>query len=187
MAIPNLSFSHIGLFVRDLAAMEDFYTRALGFTVTDRGPLPGVELVFLSRDPSEHHQIVLASGRPADTHFNVVNQVSFRVPALADLRILHAALAAEPRVSEIRPVTHGNAWSVYCRDPEGNRLEFFVDAPWYTPQPFREPLDLGLSDREIEVRTEAQCRARPGFVPREEWRARLARRMKEIPLSPQKN
>ena len=46
--------------------MEGFYTRLLGFTVTDRGQLQGaagpVSLVFLSRDPDEHHQIVLATG-----------------------------------------------------------------------------------------------------------------------------
>jgi catechol 2,3-dioxygenase len=32
-----LSMSHIGLYVYDLPKMEDFYTRVLGFTVTDRG------------------------------------------------------------------------------------------------------------------------------------------------------
>ena len=50
--------------------MQDFYTRVLGFTVTDGGELETAEgsmtIVFLSRDPREHHQIVLASGRPAD-------------------------------------------------------------------------------------------------------------------------
>ena len=66
MTRPQLTFSHLGIFVRDLAAMADFYTTRLGFTVTDRGALPGVDLVFLSRDPDEHHQIVLASGRPAE-------------------------------------------------------------------------------------------------------------------------
>ena len=35
-AIP-LSFSHLGIHVSDLPRMEDFYTRVLGFTVTDRG------------------------------------------------------------------------------------------------------------------------------------------------------
>jgi len=177
MTRPRLTFSHLGIFVRDLAAMEDFYTRRLGFSVTDRGALPGVDLVFLSRDPDEHHQIVLASGRPAEPGFNVVNQISFRVPSLAELRSLHDVMTADTRVTEIRPVTHGNAWSVYCKDPEGNRLEFFVDAPWYTPQPYREPLDLTLSDEAILARTEAECRNRPGFASRDEWRAGLARRM----------
>src|SRR4051812_28373768 len=114
----SLRFSHIGLFVADLAAMEDFYSRVLGFTVTDRGRLPtpqgDVNLVFLSRDPGEHHQIVLASGRPDELPFNVVNQISFRVPDLATLRRFHEAIRPE-RVTEISPVTHGNAISVYFR------------------------------------------------------------------------
>ena len=62
MSAPALSFSHMGMFVADAPRMEDFYTRLLGFTVTDRGQLGTYDLRFLSRVPSEHHQIVLVSG-----------------------------------------------------------------------------------------------------------------------------
>ncbi|MEI6724004.1 MAG: VOC family protein, partial [Betaproteobacteria bacterium] len=93
-ALPNgPSFSHMGIYVRDVARMEDFYKRVMGFTVTDRGnldtPRGPVYLVFLSRDPEEHHQVVLASGRPDGEVYNIVNQMSFRVPDLAWLRTLH--------------------------------------------------------------------------------------------------
>ena len=37
---------------------------------------------------------------------------------------------------------HGNAWSLYFRDPEGNRLEVFCDTQWYVEQPCLEDLDL---------------------------------------------
>ena len=61
------SFSHVGFYVRDIARMEDFYRRVMGFFVTDRGqldtPRGRVDLVFLSRDPEEHHQIGRASCR----------------------------------------------------------------------------------------------------------------------------
>ena len=67
---------------------------------------------------------------------------------------------------------------VYCRDPEGSRIEPFVDAPWRTPQPFTEPLDLPFPPEGIERRTEAECRRRPGFQSRREWRAGLALRMR---------
>ena len=96
MPVPALSFSHMGFFVRDIARVEDFYRRVMGFTVTDRGhldlPRGRVDLVFLSRDPTEHHQIVLASGRPAELPFNVINQISFRLASLADLKADAAAL-----------------------------------------------------------------------------------------------
>ena len=58
---PNLVFSHMGLSVKNVARMERFYTEVLGFAVTDRGNAGGMELVFLSRSPEDHHQIVLAT------------------------------------------------------------------------------------------------------------------------------
>ena len=88
---------------------------------------------------SANGQVVLVSGRPADLRFNVVNQLSFRVESLDALRHYHNAVSVEADVTEIRPVTHGNAWSVYCRDPETNRLEFYMHTPWYISQPYREP------------------------------------------------
>ena len=173
---PDVQLAHVGIYVADIRKMEAFYTRFFNFTVTDRGMLGQTELVFLSRDPDEHHQLVLASGRPAELQFNIVNQISFRVASLDDLRTLHARLADEP-VTEIRPVSHGNAWSVYFRDPEGNRIELYLDTPWYINQPFREPLDLSQSDEAILRETERLCRASPGFRPHAEWRAEVARRM----------
>ena len=177
---PGFHFSHVGLYVTDLARMRDFYERLLGFTVTDTGQLSGpsgpMELVFLSRDPDEHHQIVLVTGRPADAGFNPINQISFRTGDLATLRAMHQTLLREG-FGGVTPVTHGNAVSVYVPDPEGNRVELFVDLPWYVVQPMREPVDLSLDDATLMTRLEAQARSLPGFKPRAEWRAEMARRM----------
>jgi catechol 2,3-dioxygenase-like lactoylglutathione lyase family enzyme len=174
--VPSFSFSHMGMFVADIARMEDFYTRVLGFAVTDRGLLGSVSLVFLSRDPKEHHQIVLASGRPGDGGFNAINQISFRMADFAGLREMHRRLQAE-EVRELAPVSHGNALSVYFRDPEGNRIELFVDTPWYVQQPVRVPLDMQLSDAELWAWAEREARKLPGFRPVEEWRREIKRRM----------
>ena len=54
-----LVFSHMGFYVRDLDRMARFYKDVMCFFETDRGDLGAVKLVFLSRDPSEHHQVVL--------------------------------------------------------------------------------------------------------------------------------
>jgi catechol-2,3-dioxygenase len=89
---------------------------------------------------------------------------------------MHARLLAEG-VSGIAPVTHGNALSVYAPDPEGNRLELYVDLPWYVTQPLRVPVDLTLDDARIMADAEAHARSLPGFRPRAEWRAEMARRM----------
>jgi catechol-2,3-dioxygenase len=166
----------MGMFVADAARMEDFYTRLLGFAVTDRGKLGTFDLVFLSREPTEHHQIVLVSGRPAELPFNPINQISFRMAEFAGLREMHRRLVAE-NVRELSPVSHGNALSVYFLDPEGNRIELFVDTPWYVAQPMRIPMDMTLSDAELWAWAEREARGLPGFRRVEEWRADMARRM----------
>ena len=179
--IAGPSFSHVGFHVRDIARMEDFYKRVMGFIVTDRGnldtPRGPVDLVFLSRDPEEHHQIVLASGRPADIDYNIINQVSFRVPGLAYLRALYPKLKSEAGVSEILPATHGNAISIYFRDPEGTRIECFFDTPWYCEQPLRIAVDMEQSETEIMAQSERIARAAKKFQPRAQWVAEMKRRM----------
>lgn len=182
MAAPELSFSHFGFFVRDLERMADFYTRLLGFTVSDRGeldtPRGRVGLVFLTRDPREHHQIVLASGRPEELPFNPINQISFRMKDFAGLREMYRALQNERSVSEIAPVSHGNALSLYFRDPEGNRIELFVDTPWYVDQPMRIPMDMSLADEALWQWAEKTARTLPGYKPVEQWRADLANKIR---------
>jgi len=183
-AAPNLKFSHMGVSVKDLPVMEKFYTEVLGFTVTDRGEIPGMALAFLSRDPLDHHQIVLATGRPdhlpdhiGNTQFGPsINQISFKMGSIGDLRDLHPRLQ-QGGASRIFPANHGMAWSIYAHDPEGNNLEFYVDTEWYISQPFLVPLDLELSDDELHEKTRAMCEASPGFEPMSEWRDRVAKRM----------
>jgi catechol-2,3-dioxygenase len=179
--VPALAFSHIGIYVRDLERMADFYSRVLGFAVSDRGeldtPRGKVSLVFLTRDPRDHHQIVLASGRPDSLPFNPINQISFRVQDFAGLRELHRAIQSEP-VSEISPVSHGNALSVYFKDPEGNRIELFVDTPWYVDQPMRIPMDMSLPDQALWQWAHDTARRLPGYKPVEQWRTELSRRLK---------
>jgi len=174
-SIPRLSFSHMGIYVADLARMEDFYTRVLGFAVTDRGELGELTIVFLSLDPREHHQIILATGR-RDAAFNPINQISFRLAELAGLKAMARRLQDEG-AKDISPISHGNALSVYFRDPEGNRLEIFIDTPWYVRQPLRIPMDLSLPDAALWAWAEAEARRQPDFQSVEEWRAQIARRI----------
>ena len=181
---PNLKFSHMGLSVSDIARMEAFYTGVLGFTVTDRGTAGGMQLVFLSRDPFDHHQIVLATGRPANLPANTanpqfgpsINQISFKMGSLADLRDIHDRLLGGG-ASDLFPANHGIAWSIYAHDPEGNNLEFFVDTDWYITQPFLIPLEFDKSDAEITELTKSLCESSEGYEPYGDWRTRVARRM----------
>jgi len=181
-----MRFGHFGVNCFDIAAMENFYTRVMGMVVADRGyvPPPGDRhIVFMTLDPTEHHQFILCSGRTEGKietgafrgggRGSAINQISFHCATLNDLRKAQARLAAAGR-NDGTLICHGNAWSIYIRDIEGNPMELYVDSPWYTPQPCGEPFDLSLSDEEIYRQTEAMVRARPGFEPAEPWRARLA-------------
>ncbi len=173
---PRMAFAHMGIYVCDLSAMVDFYSRVLGFCVTDTATIRGAGVAFLSRNPQEHHQIVLVPGRDM-AHPSTVNQISFRVVALAELRRIHARLQGE-HVRGVDPTNHGGSWSVYFLDPEGNRIELFTPTPWYVP-PISRPLDLKLSDEQIYELTEALALDSPGHMERGQWHAQLRRRMVE--------
>jgi catechol 2,3-dioxygenase len=171
-----LRFSHVGLFVTDMARMVEFYAGRLGFVVTDEGRLGEARLTFLSREPREHHQLVLVEGRPPGLPDRIVNQVSFRVETLGELLAFWRRIRPEAP-ADLIAITHGNAWSIYFRDPEGNRLEVFADTPWHVTQPVRELLDLDRSEADILAETEAFCRTRPGFRPMAEWQREVAARL----------
>lgn len=182
---PRLSFSHFGMSVSNIPKMEAFYTKILGFTVTDRGTIEGgIELVFMSRDPDVHHQIVLVSGKPdnlppnaIDARFGpVINQISFLVDGLDDLRKLHKTII-ENDIRIIMMANHGIAWSIYMADPEGNMLECFVDSPWYMYQPCLEPLDLTKDDATLYRETHEFCKNAPGYQSYADWRAQIAVKM----------
>ena len=39
---------------------------------------------------------------------------------------------------------------MYFFDPEGNRLELYVRTPYKVPQPLGDPIDLSMSNEELE-------------------------------------
>lgn len=174
-------FSHIGFHVHDLDTMVAFYTRLLGLEVTDRGNLaiPGnPQIAFLSSDPREHHQIALVEGRQdGGIRGGVINQVSFSVESLEELRRVKAA-AEELGVKDFLPLSHGNAWSIYFADPEGNPIEVFACSPWHVRQPVVDVFDFGESDEEIVAKTERRYADAPDFGPAEAWRAAFTERLK---------
>jgi catechol 2,3-dioxygenase-like lactoylglutathione lyase family enzyme len=173
----GLTLSHVGIFVTDMPRMVDFYTGFLGFAESDRGATAnGGEIVFMTRDPREHHQFVMATGRPADLPYNIVNQLSFRVDSLDTLRELQRGLKDE-HATELGPISHGNALSLYLHDPEKNRVELLIDTPWYVPQPCRIPVDFSLPDDELWASLEKSARALPGFKSREAWMADIERKI----------
>ena len=170
---PQLS--HVGIYVTDTETMIGFYEAVLGLTVTDRGLSSSARqpIIFMSATPDQHHQFVLVQGRAKDAP-STINQLSFKVASLAELREVAGRVTA--RGITLRQTSHGNAWSVYFLDPEGNQVEIYLDTPWHVAQPHGDPMDFSLSDEVIYAQTEARVRNDPTFktkVAREDELARI--------------
>ena len=180
-ARPRLVVAHSTLAARDLEALSRFYCDVLGFEVTNRGPVgeDGLEIVFLSQDAHAHHQIAMVGGAstpPSD--FVMIDHVAFRTPTLDDLRIIHSNLKAA-RVADILQIDHGNAWSLYFKDPDGNGVECYVDTPFHVAQPSAGTFDIDATDAQIEQATRQRIEGAPEFQPMKVWQARFAQRLNE--------
>ena len=165
---------HVGLFVVDLPLMVDFYTHVLGFAVTDVGD--GGSPTFLSRSADDHHQVVLVKGRQPGGP-DMVQQLSFNIGSLEEVQTVFRRIR-DSNATELRTITHGIAWSVYFRDPEGNRLEMFADTDWYITQPFSTPIDLDKPAASLHLEIERMCKSRPDFKPMTQWKAEFADKMR---------
>jgi catechol 2,3-dioxygenase len=169
--------AHMGIYIKDRNVMERFYTEVLGLLVTDQGEgRGGAHLTFLSGNRDNHHQVVLVTGRPDTAGFNPIQQISFMVDSLGDLREVQSRALALG-ATDMRPVSHGNAWSVYFKDPEGNTVEAYLDTPFHVSQPHGVFLDLSKSDAEILRDTEAACRKDPSFMPFGDFTRSLSERL----------
>ena len=63
--MPPMVLAHMGVYVRDLQAMVEFYTGVIGLTVTDRGRMKDFEIAFLSQDTTLLPGTLILTGTPA--------------------------------------------------------------------------------------------------------------------------
>ncbi len=153
--MPRVSgLGHVGIYVNDLMRQRDFYNRVMGMEITDED-LEGRGMVFMSADPDrEHHEFVLMKGRSAPEDARLVQQLSFTVNSLSELKAFHQQFNEED-VTIQRVVSHGNAFGMYALDPEGNTIEIYCKTGLPVPQPHSEAVDLELSDEELYSLAEA--------------------------------
>ena len=146
--MPEISgLGHVGLFCNDLPKMRDFYARVLGLTISDENLERGI--CFLSAAPdAEHHELALVQAKEPAQKTHNVQQVSFKVNRLVDVRVFHHRLQKEGMKID-RTVTHGIACSVYFFDPEDNRIELYYTTPYKVRQPLGEHIDLDRPDKEL--------------------------------------
>ncbi|PYM19872.1 MAG: glyoxalase [Candidatus Rokuibacteriota bacterium] len=148
-----IGLGHVGLYCRELSTMRDFYARVLGLTISDEDLDRGI--CFLSAAPeAEHHELALVQAREPGQKTQNVQQVSFKVKSLDDVRVFHHRLK-DAGVKIERTVTHGIACSVYFFDPEDNRIELYYTTPYKVRQPLGEPIDLDQPDDALLAKARA--------------------------------
>ena len=147
--MPKVSgLGHVGIYVHDLMKQRDFYSRVMGLEIADED-IEGRGMVFLSAHPDEeHHEFVIMKGRTGDESAQVIQQLSFKVDSLAELKEFHTVFKNEG-VEIQRTVSHGNAFGMYASDPEGNTIEVYYKTGFPVPQPHGDPVDLDDSEEDL--------------------------------------
>ncbi|MEE2761606.1 MAG: VOC family protein [Pseudomonadota bacterium] len=178
-ARPNVTLHHVGIWVKDFNMMVGLYQRLFGFHISDQGNYdPERRVAFLTSDPDSHHTFVIGEGRKEDTE-TTINQISFRAQDLAAIRAFWETVEAEDLLTHYEARTHGNSWSLYFWDPEGNRVEIFTNTPWHVAQPFSKLVDFNLSDEEILAMTEKLVKTDKTWRPLGDWRNDTAKALNE--------
>lgn len=130
---------HVGLNVRDLDAMADWYVRAFGYRVQSRFTLAELDLriVMLVDDDGRRFEVLsrsggapgLRAGTPVDAAATWgFGHVAFSVPDLAEAHARLLALGASD-VFGPQPSPQAGSWFAYLHDPEGNLVELIGAAP----------------------------------------------------------
>ena len=91
--MPQITgLGHVGLYCNDLGKMRAFYAEVLGLTISDEDLERGI--CFLSAAPeAEHHELALVQAREPGQKTHNVQQVSFKVRSLDDVRGFYALRA----------------------------------------------------------------------------------------------
>ena len=130
MASPH-KLAHVVYQTRRFQEMISWYRNVFEAEVIHEDPA----LAFLAYD-DEHHRLAFANldvlkgeakgGLPSQPEIGV-NHVAFTYENLGDLLATYERLKAEG-ILPYWPIHHGPTLSFYYQDPDGNRLEFQVDA-----------------------------------------------------------
>ncbi|MDR7555905.1 MAG: 3,4-dihydroxyphenylacetate 2,3-dioxygenase [Armatimonadota bacterium] len=142
-----MRLDHFNCQVPDVAMVSRWYTDTLGFrcseyTETDEQP-PRLWAVWLHRKPNVHDIALMTGIGPRVHHAGFWMAETLDVIRACDL------LAAAGWVGAIErgPGRHGisNAFFLYLRDPDGNRIELYT-GDYLTTDPDRPPLRWSLND-----------------------------------------
>jgi catechol 2,3-dioxygenase len=147
---PDVDVGHVHLKVSDLERAIQFYSEALGFSVTQR---IGSTAAFLGAG-GYHHHVGLntwesrGGSAPAPGSTGLYH-VAFRYPDRGSLAVALRRLQAHS-IPLDGAADHGVSEALYLRDPDGNGVELYWDrpreewprAPDGTLEMYTRPLDV---------------------------------------------
>ena len=120
-----MKLGHVHIKVRDIKRAETFYTKLLGFKVTERFE---DQYVFLAFDKA-HHDLALKNvgvDAPIPSHNSTgLYHFAFEVANENELKALYQKLKQNGIV--LTPVDHGISKAFYFADSDGNGIEVYVD------------------------------------------------------------
>ena len=122
---PTAGLRHVALFVTDLEACEDFYTRLVGMEVEWR-PDPDNCYLCGGNDNLALHR----STQPPSGEGQRLDHFGFIIDRIEDVDPWHEWLASQGVEILAPPKTHRDgARSFYCSDPAGNVVQFIFHPP----------------------------------------------------------
>ncbi len=142
-----MRLDHFNIMLPDAAAAYDWYVNTMGFGCTEitetEGPKPSMWAAWLRRKHT-CHDIALTTGKGPRVH-----HAGFTVPDRMAIMDCADVLASTGHLESMErgPGRHGvsNAFFLYLRDPDGNRLELYT-GDYLTADPEWTPLRWKLND-----------------------------------------
>ncbi len=129
MGIAPKQLGHLVVKVRDLERAEDFYTRILGLTVTEK--FDG-HAVFMSANTELSHELLIVplgdDAPDAEKHSQRLVHMAWQMATFEDLKTLHQRLK-DNDIPVVRIGDHGLSLGVYFCDHDDNELEAYYELP----------------------------------------------------------
>jgi len=131
-SIDPQSVCHVVLNTPDIGRITDFYTKVLGFRISDWS---GQQMVFLRTD-SKHHNISFNAAPHAS-----VNHVAFLVPNVDGVMSSVSHMRQQGFEPEWGPGRHGPGNNIFCyyKDPLGYVVEYTSDIDYISDDAHHQP------------------------------------------------
>ena len=129
MGFTPKQLGHLVIKVRDLDRAEDFYTRVMGLSVTEKRP---GRMIFMSANTDMSHELAivgLGDGAPGpeDTRVGLAH-MAWQMETFEDLKELYQRIKDNNmRIKHISD--HGVSLGVYFLDHDDNEVEVYYELP----------------------------------------------------------